>query len=541
MQTTMNRIDDPKTFSSIRATRVPGVSEREIFRVVALLPHGHRDEAFRKAQREVLLWVKNRAGGELPKEAWEGDEFDLLDGGRMVLATRLKTELGNLWAIRSDDPDKRIAGRIWTTEVTIGKPTKGPALLGLRLLASSSETELVIDPHVPGLLRQVSDACGLSVDGYVVKPTPSRVMTDQGMMELVSLLQDQTRRLPVIVASGDERKPEPSVPLLDAGRLASATLGLAHTVVVPAHYSYRISEEFGRVRSCFHGAVRVYMPRFDGSADPFDHPLFVGDQVEADPDECDVAIRRIVSRESLRTTRLGEDLWTFSELRSAASRLEVDAARAGKDVQKQLVAASRYIRNLEVERETALADVERHWQLATEHEDRAKEAEATQRGLRARVQAYVVAFSQHNLDPDDELEFPQQWTELVDWCDTELAGRLVLGSQARKGIKKAEFESVNSVAECLLWLASKYRDTRMCGGGTTRNMTILNGIENAPCGDDTFRFEWQQRYLRADWHVKTRGNTRDPRRCLRIYYCFDDTTQQVIVADMPRHRRTSAT
>ena len=138
-------------------------------------------------------------------------------------------------------------------------------LLGLRLLASSSEPEIVIDPHVPGLLRQISNVCGLGVDGHVVRPAPSLVKTDQGMMALVSLLQDQNRRLPVIVVSGDERRSDPSAPLLDAGRLASATLSLAHTVVVPARFSYKISEEFGRIRSCFRGAVRVYMPRFDDS------------------------------------------------------------------------------------------------------------------------------------------------------------------------------------------------------------------------------------------------------------------------------------
>ena len=36
------------------------------------------------------------------------------------------------------------------------------------------------------------------------------------------------------------------------------------------------------------------------------------------------------------------------------------------------------------------------------------------------------------------------------------------------------------------------------------------------------------------------GNTRDPSRCLRIYYCFDEQTQQIIVSDMPAHRRTAA-
>ena len=44
----------------------------------------------------------------------------------------------------------------------------------------------------------------------------------------------------------------------------------------------------------------------------------------------------------------------------------------------------------------------------------------------------------------------------------------------------------------------------------------------------------------AYWHIKN-GGTRDPRRCLRIYYFWDATTQQVVIADMPAHRVTEAT
>ena len=37
------------------------------------------------------------------------------------------------------------------------------------------------------------------------------------------------------------------------------------------------------------------------------------------------------------------------------------------------------------------------------------------------------------------------------------------------------------------------------------------------------------------------GNTRDPRRCLRIYYFWDEESQMVVIATMPAHIRTGAT
>lgn len=73
------------------------------------------------------------------------------------------------------------------------------------------------------------------------------------------------------------------------------------------------------------------------------------------------------------------------------------------------------------------------------------------------------------------------------------------------------------------------------------NVTIMDGIQNASCGADTYDFDWNGRKFSADWYIKNGGNTRDPIRCLRIYYCFDPQTQQIIVSDMPAHRRTGAT
>ena len=43
------------------------------------------------------------------------------------------------------------------------------------------------------------------------------------------------------------------------------------------------------------------------------------------------------------------------------------------------------------------------------------------------------------------------------------------------------------------------------------------------------------------WHLKNGGNTRDPERCLRIYYFWDDETQQVVVGSLPGHLKTRAT
>ena len=43
-----------------------------------------------------------------------------------------------------------------------------------------------------------------------------------------------------------------------------------------------------------------------------------------------------------------------------------------------------------------------------------------------------------------------------------------------------------------------------------------------------------QRWL-LDMHLKNGGNTRDPTRCLRVYFFWDDDERQVVVGSLPGH------
>ncbi|PZN12536.1 MAG: hypothetical protein DIU63_15940, partial [Proteobacteria bacterium] len=107
--------------------------------------------------------------------------------------------------------------------------------------------------------------------------------------------------------------------------------------------------------------------------------------------------------------------------------------------------------------------------------------------------------------------------------------------------KSADFDDPQTAARCLLWLANEYRDSRMNGAAGDLRKPIADGIHNERCGADSFDFAWNGRQVPVEWHIKNGGNTRDPRRCLRIYYFWDEETQVVVIATMPAHVRTGAT
>ncbi|GGH18155.1 hypothetical protein [Cribrihabitans marinus] len=94
------------------AARMPrAVKDIEILRVAAQLDGENYEAAMDSARREVLGWAKNRAGGPLPPEAWQLQEFDLPRGGRNSSAVRISNDEMDLWALRAEDPDRNVADR----------------------------------------------------------------------------------------------------------------------------------------------------------------------------------------------------------------------------------------------------------------------------------------------------------------------------------------------------------------------------------------------------------------------------------------------
>ena len=178
---------------------------------------------------------------------------------------------------------------------------------------------------------------------------------------------------------------------------------------------------------------------------------------------------------------------------------------------------------------------------AEESEERAEEAEAERDRAVAEVQRLSEQLRARGVDPHGEKPLPADWHEFADWCQSELNGRLTLLPAARRRLKRARFADVRLAARCLRWLAGEYRDGRMRGkGGHATRHQVERGVHNIPAGGDAFSVKRRGRHHRVDWHIKNGGTTRDPARCLRIYYFWDPATNEVVVAAMPAHIRSDS-
>ena len=528
---------DPPTAAMLARRSVS--KEREILRVAATLGNYDAAAGARRAIAEVLNWAARQVG-ELPAVAWEQKPFEQLAGGRTCIAVVLET-INSLWAMRMDRPDRDVAQRTWTVEIVVGyRPTDQHALFSLRLLVNTPESTLRIEPSVPGLVRQVATACGLNYGPSLFEVRPWTLESRQHAEMLCDFILDPARRHPIFACSVPERADEP---LLDAQLLSKHTLGIARVVVVPATYSWVLTEAFGKSRSVFAGAVRAYLPGFSSDANPFVHRLYLADQVadQVGAKRASLSLRWLAANESLRRLRLGGDVLAFSTVRDAALTAERRRLQSeGAASEMELAVAQQQIESLREALSGAVDEKDLYFHEWTASDAEARQFEQQCRGLRARIQVLIAQIKQRGERPDDGSKLPEHWEEFAEWCDETLAARVILSPRARREVKSPEYDSPGHAAQCLLWLANEYWEARLDGAGDDLQGAILEGVHNARCGADSLELDFDGRRLRADWHIKSGGNTRDPRRCLRIYYAWDQQSQQIVIASMPGHISTDA-
>lgn len=535
----------PQNIASVLSLPVRNASyvrERELLRVAAVLAGKDPKAAAEAARREMLAWAVNQVGDQLPAAAAEGRSFEHLRGGRICIGASFEDKDRVLWALRVDRPDADVAQRIWTTEIVTGyAPGNGPTLFSLRLLVSTPEDYLSIEPAVPGLVRQVANACGLQQGGSAIASVPWKIALQAGADKLVDALIDPARAVPYLVCSVAEGETQPRV---DAALLAKTTFGIAKVAVIPAALTWVLTQRLGKPLSAYNGAVRAYLPGFSYDANPYAHRLIFVDSLDDDQQQRTArsALRWLVANESLRRLKLGAEVVAFSAVRDASLDVERKWLKeSGTGAVEQLRAAQSQIDALKEDLTRANAETEQWMSGYEDADEKAKILEQQLRSAQYRNQQLLAQIKARGGEPDTDVKLPDDWDGFADWCDDALSGRITLSSRARREVKSASFDEPQTAARCLLWLANEYRDSRLNGSTGDLRKPLESGIQNDRVGGDSFEFKWNDRNVQVEWHIKNGGNTHDPRRCLRIYYFWEEDSQTVVIVTMPAHIRTGAT
>lgn len=518
------------------------IREREILRMEGTLVGNNVTNCMANAIREVLIWARNRRT-ELPPEALAGETFDYLAGGRNCSAVRLRLGGLDIWAFRGDEPDKFVANRSWITEVVIAIPEGNSPIISARLLANSAEKRLSINAAVPGFIRQISSNVGISCGPYALTDQAVWVRSDDDAHALLDIILNHERTLPVVVISVLSSEGAQPSPPFEVDNFAGFVVGLAHVYVVPAEFTWILSERLGRRLAVFDGGIRIYRVGFSDDDSPYSgFPLIFGRDVEQKEDAAQAAfwLRNTIAHESTRRIRSNASVANYNAIKAKYLQLNQQRlSRAGASDELLLDAANAAIEALEKQ----IAEG-KEWQATLEDDNREFEEKYTVAEGKLRAANYRIAQLQDQLKnngdtPDASIIIPRDWENFAQWCDDALEGRVVLMPSARRGVRSPLYERPDVVARSLLWLANTYRDARIAGGDNAlRDHFLEEGIKNSPCGGDGYKTNWQEVSVDVEWHIKGGGNSRDPNRCLRIYYFWDPSSQQVIIADMPSHTTT---
>ena len=144
----------------------------------------------------------------------------------------------------------------------------------------------------------------------------------------------------------------------------------------------------------------------------------------------------------------------------------------------------------------------------------------------------------------EDISYPEDLDELEDWANKHLSGSVHILNRAYRAAKKSEFEDPAFVYRVLHILRDHYVPMKKGLKGNEEFVDACDelGIEETPTfrgnryGEegDTYFVKHRGRRILLGQHIK-KGNTRNPRRCFRVYFFWDDDDQQVVVGWLPSH------
>ena len=546
---------------------------RPISQVVLKIPKNVNALAFENTRKVILEWINRRAGRPLPEEAWKGESFTVREIGAQPVEV---IAIEGYWAARFDDADKEVAQRVWTTEISIAEINDGSVLFGTRLHCVTGGEDRPFDPSIPRFVRDIISVQDAYLDERMVSVKPWIVDSDEEIDKFYLLLIDPHRHSEVIVFS-TPNDPINSDEMTDmASRVAKQIAGVAHVVILTARASWQLSARVGEEFSVYGKAVRTYRLGFDPSLETrFAHPLVLANRIaewENREEKGPMAYEKFLVSQALRRSISGRDieqrLPRFATVRHLI--IEKLLQRAQRDTglsnKEQLAEEREYTAELQEALKEQEQDFKKQKQdddalivLAEDERDQAREESQQFKAqcLHLRHRVETLGEELKNAGRFTQPEIPDNLGDLEQWCNENLSGFVEVHNRAFRGAKDSSYRDPSLIYKALLVLRDYYVPMKQpqAGGDNLKNKKLFEeeckklGIMEAPSiyksrqGEegDTYYVKYLGENKFLDRHLKNKGNSRDPRRCFRLYFFWDDENGQVVVGWLPSHLSTRIT
>jgi hypothetical protein len=525
--------------------------------------------------------------------AWSGEKyeeplrFDPLDEtftvdlpGQKFEYVALRDE--GIHAFRLEQPDSplgdkpAIAGRSWITDIAF-RLSANRLQFGVRIHCATlpfADGELTY--LRPRIVRDLIRSVGLG-ELIPLRESPHVVGLDCTPEQAAEWCANPARRLPLVILSEcNAELYDVSVRrwVLDEDTLASRLTGFAHLMLLPADQRIAFNEAVADHVIDDRGSVTLVLPASDGVEGEVTFRTAGVEEVlfhryldkryeEAYTDWLVHSIGRRNAEERLNWS----DLVLFYDAKSRSNAQQRERARAAllnlaetRGTLEQLTGQLDELqRNYEGQIALLRAQVSELSAEAEAFSDNAADAYRTAKELREenrtlrrtndllRLQLAGTPAAQLQEPPS----YPTTYEDLPAWVGEHLAGRLVLHARAVHSMKDAEYHDVTIVARCLDLLASSYRDSKLGFGEYAafeapleemhlRCTPSITATAAGQHGDEYYvrHPAGSERRVLLDKHIKSISSPFDRRRCLRIYFFWDEDDGMVVVGSLPGHLKS---
>ncbi len=502
----------------------------------------------------ILPFVAKSLYVKLPSEAAQHRSFEVSEETRLCECIAVPERM--LWAIHFKFTGKD--DTVWYYDISLVRENDH-LRFGMKIDTAFGADVRTLQAKLP--LVESLLGSGLLAQGRPVTANLWQVNTPEDVAELVSLLEDPCRSLPVIVTSAVNWNawrftPTPPGYLVNADYLAGRVKGYAIVVQMSFQGAFALTEAVGKSWSVYDGACRTYFPKVDfDNGFPAHHPCNLKDKIwfwnyEGERGERGYTAFLIDTAHRVASTSRTDwsGLYFVPDARILAAELEMahaahlaNAPERELAMQNHIAALQRKLRTAEEENADWLTELEN----ATAEAEYYKQENAALRLQLDALRTHLIR--QSGESPDKEITIPDNYKIMGEWVKEHLAGRLVLLPRAERAASKAEYTEVGMVYRALLILANEYRDSRM-GVGTDEafrqalaryGMNFSGSIDKSRAGQEgeTYYVNYpigssQRAFLQ--FHLE-RGNRHENRFCMRIYFFWDEDTNQVVVGWLPSH------
>ena len=232
-----------------------------------LTPRQAEEDSLDLARQVVTKW-------------WDSKRQSLPSERRTAFTPREATyefEGNRLWEFTLEQPSENPKGT-WRTEVRVLPATSKPGAQCTVTMAIVPQALSLAPVHyfvdTPAFVRSLEHVFKLDLAGDTPSSTATTLTSTGDVDQLVALLMHQKRSLPAVVVTPLATGGDPILNDL-ASHLAGYLFPMAHVFALSRDATFALTEQLGKLHSCFDGGVRIYWPGFSLAYHAKRHKLYL--------------------------------------------------------------------------------------------------------------------------------------------------------------------------------------------------------------------------------------------------------------------------